>query len=258
MEKSQIVGILVVLTIIGGAIYFVTKKDASFVDDLLPSDAAEAPSLESEQSLQSAETEDVTQGQTGALSGNLTAKVKDIVGIKRPSYYKWVDERGVIHYTDDPQTIPDTFRDRAKKMNLGGKQDGLLVEQNSCDKPQESGQLFNMAIGGVQTSSQGSASRASSPKSMGSGGDILKVFTESGDAQSRELLEFLKKMNVPHVNMDVGENQQLMEQMKRFTDGKEQLPVSVFPENKVLTGFNRQALMQAIENLDGAGTDPDN
>ena len=32
--------------------------------------------------------------------------------------YRWVDRKGGIHYTDNPQNIPDHFQDKAEKRNL--------------------------------------------------------------------------------------------------------------------------------------------
>ncbi len=260
MEKSQLFGILLVLVILGGGGYFVLQKDSAVLDDLLPADDEEERSIatgtelssskahSSEQDVQTLENEPET----------IVSKVENIVGIKQPAYYKWVDAKGTIHYTDDPTTVPENYRDQITKLNLGsGGRGGVLVQQNSCDQPQEKSSLFNMAIGGSESPSrtklpslnQSAAPRKTSP--MGSGGDILKVFTRGGDNKSQQLLNFLRKMNVPHVNLDVGENQQLHEQMKNLTQGQDTLPVSVFPENKVMTGFNRQALLQAIQNLDG-------
>ena len=34
------------------------------------------------------------------------------------AYYQWVDEAGVTHFTDDPDSIPSRYQKRAKKLAL--------------------------------------------------------------------------------------------------------------------------------------------
>ena len=51
-----------------------------------------------------------------------------------PSYgevYKWVDERGTIHFADDLSNVPEKFRGDAEKRNIPGESNGLEVK----DKP---------------------------------------------------------------------------------------------------------------------------
>ncbi|NWG02412.1 MAG: DUF4124 domain-containing protein [Syntrophaceae bacterium] len=39
-------------------------------------------------------------------------------GISLGEVYKWVDEKGVIHFTDDILLVPDKYRPKAEKMGL--------------------------------------------------------------------------------------------------------------------------------------------
>ena len=255
MEKSQLFGILLVLVILGGGGYFVLQKDAAVLDDLLPADAEDGPSLSRGKELSNGKENSSEQVVVPVEKEPeaLASKVEDVMGIKKPSYYKWVDDKGTIHYTDDPTTVPEEFRGQITKMNLdSGGNHGVLVQQNSTDQQKERSTGLNMAVGGTKPSPRNSSVSPNIGTRMGSGGDILKVFTRGGDNKSQQLLDFLRKMNVPHVNLDVSDSQQLQEQMKKFTQGQDTLPVSVFPENKVMTGFNQQALLNAIKNLDGA------
>jgi hypothetical protein len=37
-----------------------------------------------------------------------------LVGVSHSEIYKWIDEKGTVHFTEDPATIPERYRDKAK------------------------------------------------------------------------------------------------------------------------------------------------
>jgi chromosome segregation ATPase len=53
--------------------------------------------------------------------------------------YKWVDEKGGVHFTDDITTIPEKFRPKAEK--IGGSEDKIetKIDKGSTPKKKEDG-----------------------------------------------------------------------------------------------------------------------
>lgn len=52
--------------------------------------------------------------------------------------YKWVDEKGVVHFSDDLTSIPEQYRSRTEKMGLSEeeKKDGIAGRKKEEEKDQ--------------------------------------------------------------------------------------------------------------------------
>jgi hypothetical protein len=46
--------------------------------------------------------------------------------------YKWVDEKGTVHFTEDPTMIPDKYRDKAKSRTT--EEDSMSIEERARAK----------------------------------------------------------------------------------------------------------------------------
>jgi hypothetical protein len=46
--------------------------------------------------------------------------------------YKWVDEKGTVHFTEDPETIPEEYRDRAKSRTT--EEDLMTPEERAIQR----------------------------------------------------------------------------------------------------------------------------
>lgn len=46
--------------------------------------------------------------------------------------YKWTDDKGGVHFTEDPSTIPEKYRDKVKSRET--EEDGMTIEQRGQEK----------------------------------------------------------------------------------------------------------------------------
>ena len=51
--------------------------------------------------------------------------------------YKWVDEKGVVHFTDDILQVPERYRPKAEKMGLPEEKEETKGEGESIPKKQQ-------------------------------------------------------------------------------------------------------------------------
>lgn len=49
--------------------------------------------------------------------------------------YKWTDDKGIIHFTDDPSTIPEKYRDEAKSRQT--EEDRMSIGERLLQKREE-------------------------------------------------------------------------------------------------------------------------
>jgi hypothetical protein len=45
--------------------------------------------------------------------------------------YKWVDERGTVHFTDNPATIPSQYREKVSESRYGGAKEPAMLSQTT-------------------------------------------------------------------------------------------------------------------------------
>jgi hypothetical protein len=76
--------------------------------------------------------------------------------VSQAEVYRWVDERGVTHYTDDPSTVPEDYLNDAERLEMPGggsvtppvevlnedeeeenENEGILVEDDLKEKDEE-------------------------------------------------------------------------------------------------------------------------
>jgi hypothetical protein len=43
--------------------------------------------------------------------------------------YRWVDEGGILHFTDDPAAVPEDYRVKAESREMPGRQPGRSLEE---------------------------------------------------------------------------------------------------------------------------------
>jgi len=48
--------------------------------------------------------------------------------------YKWVDEKGVTHFTDDASEVPERNRPKSEKINMPQRSDDTTTEEESAPK----------------------------------------------------------------------------------------------------------------------------
>jgi hypothetical protein len=60
-----------------------------------------------------------------------------IVGISFAEVYKWVDENGVVYFTDDMIQIPEKYRSKAERIGLPEEKGEPKVEGESTPKKKE-------------------------------------------------------------------------------------------------------------------------
>jgi len=58
-----------------------------------------------------------------------------LVGSSNAEYYKWVDQKGNVHFTDDESSIPEEYRDKAKKQTT--PEDSMTPEQKKEEQKKE-------------------------------------------------------------------------------------------------------------------------
>jgi len=54
------------------------------------------------------------------------------VSMATAEIYKWVDEKGTVHFTEDPATIPEKYREKAKSRTT--EEDLMTLEERARDK----------------------------------------------------------------------------------------------------------------------------
>jgi len=57
------------------------------------------------------------------------------VGSSDAEYYKWVDQKGNVHFTDDVSSIPEEYQDKAKKQTTA--EDSMTPEQKKEEQKKE-------------------------------------------------------------------------------------------------------------------------
>lgn len=62
-----------------------------------------------------------------------------IFQIAHAEIYKWVDEKGTIHFTEDPSTIPEKYRDKVKSRTT--EEDSMTLEERTKAKKQYEDQV---------------------------------------------------------------------------------------------------------------------
>jgi hypothetical protein len=63
-----------------------------------------------------------------------------LILISTPGYtqvYKWVDEKGVVHFTDDMTKIPDKYRPKTDKIGVPEEKSEPKLERDSSQKKKE-------------------------------------------------------------------------------------------------------------------------
>jgi flagellar biosynthesis GTPase FlhF len=58
-------------------------------------------------------------------------------GFSLAEVYKWVDDQGVVHFTDDITQVPQKYRPKAEKMGLSEDKEETKVEAESPQKKDE-------------------------------------------------------------------------------------------------------------------------
>ncbi|MDI7258657.1 MAG: DUF4124 domain-containing protein [Thermodesulfobacteriota bacterium] len=51
--------------------------------------------------------------------------------------YKWVDDKGGVHFTDDMTKIPDKYRPKAEKIGMSEKKSEIKIESDPSSKRKE-------------------------------------------------------------------------------------------------------------------------
>lgn len=59
--------------------------------------------------------------------------------------FKWVDEKGVVHFTDDILQVPEKYRSEVKKMELPERIEETKAEEESTPKNKE--EVYNDRLG---------------------------------------------------------------------------------------------------------------
>ena len=52
-----------------------------------------------------------------------------IVSVSHAEVYKWIDEKGTVHFTEDPETIPEKYREQAKGRTT--EEDLMSIEERA-------------------------------------------------------------------------------------------------------------------------------
>jgi hypothetical protein len=51
--------------------------------------------------------------------------------------YKWVDEKGVVHFTDDTSQIPEKYRDQMERLGSGEEEVNTEIKNESSPQKKE-------------------------------------------------------------------------------------------------------------------------
>ena len=57
--------------------------------------------------------------------------------------YRWVDDKGVVYFTDDITLIPEKYRPKAERMGLPEDKEGTKVEVESPQKRDQLEESYN-------------------------------------------------------------------------------------------------------------------
>ncbi|MCX8116511.1 MAG: DUF4124 domain-containing protein [Desulfobacterota bacterium] len=71
-----------------------------------------------------------------------------IIGITKVSYgqiYKWVDEKGVVHFTDDPTNVPEKYRSKADEV--GVKEERPALRSGEASPRESKGEPYKDRLG---------------------------------------------------------------------------------------------------------------
>ena len=60
-----------------------------------------------------------------------------ITGVSFAEVYKWVDENGVVHFTDDPIQVPEKYRPKAERIGSPEERGESTVEGGPAPKKKE-------------------------------------------------------------------------------------------------------------------------
>ena len=77
----------------------------------------------------------ITNGATTLMKTILVILIIFASSVCFGEIYKWVDEKGTIHFTEDPATIPDKYREKAKSRLNG--EDLMTPEERDRAKQQQ-------------------------------------------------------------------------------------------------------------------------
>lgn len=69
-----------------------------------------------------------------------------ISSISYPEIYKWIDEKGTIHFVDDPSKIPERYREKIETLKPPKEQLSPVIKQTPKQSPSEASTVESKGI----------------------------------------------------------------------------------------------------------------
>lgn len=165
-------------------------------------------------------------------------------------FYKWTDKHGVLHYTNEPGSIPAEYRNKAVDVTLPDiNMEAVREPFNPAPLPRnmqiarvtgDAGVPLNVTDpGGPPARADSDIQRTARPS------DQVIVYTTDWCDECRRVLVLLNSMGVEFVERDVEKEVRHLREMLEVTGGKGRVPV--LTAGKVLVvGYKPEAITLAV------------
>ncbi len=145
-------------------------------------------------------------------------------------FYKWADDKGTIHYTDDEAAIPEKFRDSAS--------DVMLPEVTVLDN-----KTFNPGSIDFDTKEP---EPPRTPNISTARRVILYYIPSCPKCQKTHAL--LKKLGVPYADINVEKDPRGLRALQQLTGGSAVVPVMEVG-GRTIVGYRPEDIAQAVKSL---------
>jgi glutaredoxin len=199
-----------------------------------------------------------TVGDTLEQAGEemVAAAIGDSAEAAPTRFIKWTDDEGIVHYTNDPNSIPEPFRSKTSDVNLPN----LMLETSNVQYAPPSAQ--STVLGDSVTHAQlqdvpvlrvPDDSQLQQEAQAGSG-IVTTIETSSGIVlyttewcdECIKVKRFLETNKVKFVALDVEKDVRHLRDMLELTGGKGRVPV-LKAGKSVIIGYKPEAILFVVD-----------